>query len=211
MKQLPSYLDAMLELCAQDNRERDILRRPFIRNGRLVLTNGRVLVTLPGGDWDIPPPKSATPDIERTLSMVSFSGRFVAPDSISVERKIGACSLCAGSGFIRLCPFCSHGCGNSGCQSCHFKEVVPCSQKAKGATPCDACHGSLTEHFFKPEAVTIHGERVRGDVWHAISSLPDFMVKAPLGQARRPKNHVRPFTFSDPDGGRGVFTVMREV
>lgn len=206
MKQIPEYLSKFLDHISTDPRKG--LTKPFIQNGELNMTDGRVLIAMPGEDWEFQPSEVDAPVVGPIIGDAFKAKRtFIPLDADATNADfMKPCSTCCGSGRLKRCTDCAGDglvtCGECGhehdCDGCRGKGHIGPAPRgyAKPNVECGDCSGTGTQVdrdkfiMFGKSKLTI-AYTIR---W--MLDLPGVRI------AKMPTSNMPvPFTF---DGGRGI-------
>lgn len=207
MRPLPEFLKPLLDDCAIDGRK--LLRAPFIRAGHLCLTNGRVLVRMPGEDWEVPAKiehECKYPRVEDLIKPDMLMARFDDPPAPEIVVTTVDCTTCGGDRRVRYCKACE-GEGvtrlMSKCPSCKGAGYVRVRTKKDTAVECPTCSIDGKLRSYAPSCFKLPcGTWLDSGMWTLIRDLPGLKI------SKRSKSHKgwvhKPFIFIF-DGGHGLF------
>ncbi len=195
--------EALKQFCSNRHDPRTVMQAPYVRDGWLCATDGRVGVmvqteapdsdpkgpNLPAlvlefhakatGEWK-PWPK---PEAGKTRPCESCYGKGTA---------IEKCSVCRGTGEVE-CPRCGN---DTECENCHGNGNVHLT------TPCPQCTGTGLQPDFKQE---VGGYKISGRHAEIIAGLPNVEFSVITGPESYQK--ITPFRF---EGGLGVVKASDE-
>lgn len=126
--------------------EKEHIAEPFDLDGYTIGTNAVIVARTPGATTGRTVPPGIAEKIRGGFAGPWRSTRYLLAACFHDPEDL-PCSLCTGTGLIRVCP----SCGGGGCGSCHGRGCIPSPSKVlPHTTTCEDCDGTGRYLLFRP-------------------------------------------------------------